>query len=93
MPTEAMCCCQGAAEEKSVSRSQSQLNTPDFAIPFLQSWDGPLLARAEPKAGLKVRAMVPWARVAGAGEPAKPWQAELFAEQVLAGVVVPGALS
>jgi len=27
--------------------------------------------------------MVPWAHVAAAGEPAEPWQAEPFAEQVL----------
>lgn len=52
-----------------------------------------MLARAEPKAGLKVRAMVPWARVAGAVGPSKPWQAEPFAEQVLRGAVVPRALS
>lgn len=34
---------------------------------------------------------MPWAHVAGAGEPAKPWQAEPFAEQVLRGAVVPRA--
>lgn len=67
-----------------------QLNTPHFAISLLQSRDAPLLVCAEPKAGLKMRALVPLAHVAGAGEPAKPWT---FAEQMLREVAVPPALS
>lgn len=67
-----------------------QLNTPHFIIPLLESWDAPLLVCAEPKAGLKARAMMPLAHIAGAGEPAKPWP---FAEQVLREVIVPWAVS
>lgn len=85
------CAVANELQEKK-NESNIQFNTPNFAIHFLQSRDGPLLTHAEPKAGLKVMAMVPWAHVAVAGEPAEPWQAEPFTEQVLRAAVVPRAL-
>lgn len=83
-----MCGYQYVAGAK--NESNLQFNTANFAVPFLQSRDGALLAHAEPKAGLKVMAMVPWAHVAVAGEPAEPWQDEPFTEQVLEGHLCQG---
>lgn len=85
-----MCCCQWIAGEKK-KESNLQFNTLSFAVTFIQSRDGPLLAHAEPTAGLKVMAVVPWACIAVAGEPAEPWQAKPFTEQVFRGSYAKGS--